>query len=200
MKKVGIMGGTFNPIHNGHLFLAEHAYEQAGLDYVLFMPTMNPPHKAGTGVISGEHRLNMVRLALKNNPNFILSDLELNRPGLTYTSDTLEILKEKEPDTEFYFIVGADSLMMMAEWKDPHRVFSLSTIIAGGRNEFTFDQLREQVKYLEGAYNGKIILLDMPNMEISSENIRKRIFKNKSIRYYVPDEVLSYIKANNLYT
>lgn len=200
MKKVGIMGGTFNPIHNGHLFLAEHAYEQAELDYVLFMPTMNPPHKPEAEVISAEHRINMVKLAIKSNPNFKLSDLELNRPGLTYTSDTLQILKEKEPETEFYFIVGADSLMMMTQWKDPMTVFALSTIVVGERKNYLPEQLIKQASFLEKTYNGKIILLDMPNIEISSEMIRERIANNKTIRYYVPDEVLSYIKLHNLYT
>ncbi|CRZ34398.1 nicotinate-nucleotide adenylyltransferase [Herbinix hemicellulosilytica] len=200
MKKVGIMGGTFNPIHNGHLFLAEHAYDQAKLDYILFMPTMNPPHKADIDVLSAEHRLNMVKLAIKDNPNFVLSDIELNRPGITYTSDTLKILKEKEPDTEFYFIVGADSLMMMTQWKDPQTVFNLSILVAGGRENYSLEQLRKQANYLEKTYNGKIILLDMPYIGISSELIRERIAKNKSVRYYVPDEVLDYIKRHNLYT
>ncbi|HPU64014.1 MAG TPA: nicotinate-nucleotide adenylyltransferase [Mobilitalea sp.] len=200
MKKVGIMGGTFNPIHNGHLFLAEHAYDQADLDFVLFMPTLNPPHKADIDVLSIEHRLNMVKLAIKDNPNFVLSELELNRPGLTYTSDTLKILKEKEPDTEYYFIVGADSLMMMTQWKDPQMVFKLSTVVAGGRENYSMEQLRQQADYLEKTYNGKIILLDMPYIEISSEIIRERVAENKSIRYYVPDEVLDYIKRHNLYT
>ena len=200
MKKVGIMGGTFNPIHNGHLFLAEHAYDQAKLDYILFMPTMNPPHKADIDVLSAEHRLNMVKLAIKDNPNFVLSDKELNRPGITYTSDTLKILKEKEPDTEFYFIVGADSLMMMTQWKDPQTVFNLSILVAGGRENYSLEQLRKQANYLEKTYNGKIILLDMPYIGISSELIRERIAKNKSVRYYVPDEVLDYIKRHNLYT
>lgn len=200
MKKVGLMGGTFNPIHNGHLFLADHAYEQAGLDYVLFMPTMNPPHKADIKVVSAEHRLNMVRLAIENNHHFLLSDLEFNRPGVTYTSDTLEILKEKEPDTEFYFIVGADSLMMMTHWKDPQTVFRLSNVIVGGRKDLISNQLIEQIQYLETTYQGNVILLDMPIIEISSENIRERIENNKSIQYYVPREVNSYIKDHNLYT
>lgn len=200
MKKVGIMGGTFNPIHNGHLFLAEHACEQAGLDYVMFMPTLNPPHKADIALVSAEHRINMVKLAIKSNPKFILSDLELNRPGLTYTSDTLNILKEREPDTEFYFIVGADSLMMMPNWRNPQTVFSLSVIVAGGRADYSMEQLKKQAKYLEETYKGKVILLDMPTMEISSEKIRDRLSNNKSVRYYVPDEVLSYINENNLYT
>ena len=199
MKKVGIMGGTFNPIHNGHLFLAEHAYEQAGLDYVLFMPTMKPPHKADMSIVSAEHRINMVRLAIKNNPKFVLSDLELNRPGITYTSDTLKALKENEPDTEYYFIVGGDSLMMMSHWMDPQTVFRLSTIVAGGREQCSQEQLENQVKHLEDAYDGKIILLDMPIMEISSEQIRNRLAKGETIRYYVPDEVISYIQEYDLY-
>lgn len=200
MKRVGIMGGTFNPVHNGHLFLAEHAFEQVNLDYVLFMPTMNPPHKTNEDIIPAEHRLNMVKMAIKGNPNFILSDLELNRPGLSYTSDTLKILKEKESDTEFYFIAGADSLMMITHWKDPQTIMELSTLVIGGREDYTPDQLKEQAKYLEKTYNAKIIFLDMPLIEISSEKIRQRIMKGKSIRYYVPDEVLSYIKLHNLYT
>lgn len=200
MKKVGIMGGTFNPIHNGHLFLAEHAYDQAGLDHVLFMPTMNPPHKADMSVVSAEHRFNMVRLAIESNNHFIMSDLEINRPGLTYTSDTLNILKEEEPDTEFYFILGADSLMMMTHWMDPQTVFNLSTIVAGGREQCSQEQLEEQVAYLENTYSGKIILLDMPLIEISSNYIRDRVFNGKSINYYVPENVVSYIKEHNLYT
>lgn len=199
MKKVGIMGGTFNPIHNGHLFLAEHAYEQAGLNHVLFMPTMNPPHKAGLTVESAEHRINMVRLAIADNPHFIISDIELQRPGITYTSDTLKALKENEPDRDYYFIVGADSLMMMSYWMDPQTVFRLSTIVAGGREQCTQEQLEEQAKYLENEYNGKIILLDMPIMEISSEKVRERVAREKFIRYYVPDRVVSYINEHNLY-
>lgn len=199
MKKVGIMGGTFNPIHNGHLFLAEHAYQQAGLNYILFMPTMNPPHKSDMSIVSAEHRINMVREAIKDNLHFIISDIELKRPGITYTSDTLKALKEDEPDTEYYFIVGGDSLMMMADWMDPQTVFNLSTIIAGGREQCSQEQLEEQVSYLENAYKGKIILLDMPLIEISSEKIRDRVANGKSIRYYAPDEVVSYIKEHNLY-
>ena len=200
MKKIGIMGGTFNPIHNGHLFLAEHAYEQAGLDYVLFMPTLNPPHKAGMTVESAEHRLNMVRLAIQSNPHFMMSDLELQRQGITYTSDTLKALKNEEPENEYYFIVGADSLMMMAKWMEPQTVFNLSTILAGAREQYSIEQLKEQAAYLENTYNGKIILLDMPLIEISSENIRERVIKGKSIQYYVPDEVVSYMKEHHLYT
>lgn len=199
MKKVGIMGGTFNPIHNGHLFLAEHAFEKSELDYILFMPSMNPPHKANMKIESAEHRIHMVKLAVENNPHFVLSDFELKRPGITYTSDTLMALKKDDPDTQYYFIVGADSFMMMTQWMDPQSVFSLSTIIVGGREQYSQVQLEEQASFLEREYKAKIILLDMPLMEISSEVIRERIENGKSIRYYVPDEVEAYIKENKLY-
>lgn len=200
MKKVGIMGGTYNPIHNGHLFLAEHALEQAGLDYILFMPSMKPPHKVGIQIESSEHRINMVQLAIENNPYFIISDFELKRPGITYTSDTLKALKEIEPDTEYFFIVGADSLMMMPQWMDPDTVFRLSTIIVGGRGESTQEQIEEQIRILEKTYGGRIILLDMPLIDISSEAIRERISNGNSIRYYVPDRVAAYISEHKLYT
>lgn len=200
MNKVGIMGGTFNPIHNGHLYLAEHAYEQAKLDYVLFMPTLNPPHKKEITIESAAHRLAMVDLAIKNNPHFRLSDIEYQRSGMTYTSDTLKELKEKNPHTDYYYIVGGDSLMMMDHWMDPQSVFDLSTIIAGARNQYTDNELEKQANHLENAYNGKVILLDMPKMEISSEIVRERAANKKSIRYYVPDEVMSYIIDNKLYT
>lgn len=199
MKKVGIMGGTFNPIHNGHLFLAEHAYEEAGLDYVLFMPTMNPPHKSEMNIESAEHRINMVSLAISDNQHFRLSDVELQRPGMTYTSDTLEILKEMEPDTEFYYIVGGDSLMMMDRWMKPQTVFDLSIIVAGARKYHETKVLKNQARLLESTYNGKVLLLDMPIMDISSEKIRKRVLDSKSIKYYVPDKVINYIHNNNLY-
>ncbi|NLL73516.1 MAG: nicotinate-nucleotide adenylyltransferase [Clostridiales bacterium] len=199
MKKVGIMGGTFNPIHNGHLFLAEHAYEQAKLDYVLFMPTMNPPHKADIAIESAEHRINMVDLAISDNPHFRLSDFEYQRPGMTYTSDTLELLKELEPDTEYYYIVGGDSLMMMDHWMNPQMVFDLATIVTGSRKQGEANDLKIQAQHLERKYNGKVILLDMPIMEMSSENIRERILNRKFIKYYVPEKVMSYIYDNKLY-
>ncbi|NLJ96918.1 MAG: nicotinate-nucleotide adenylyltransferase [Clostridiales bacterium] len=200
MKKVGIMGGTFNPIHIGHLYLAEHAYEQAQLDYVLFMPTLNPPHKKEISIESASHRLAMVDLAIKDNPHFRLSDIEYQRTGMTYTSDTLKVLKEINPDTEYYYIVGGDSLMMMDKWMDPQSVFDLSTIVAGARNQYSDSELENQAKHLENTYNGKVILLDMPIVEISSEIIRERVTNKKTIRYYVPDEVWSYINDNKLYT
>ena len=193
------MGGTFNPIHNGHLFLAEYAYEQIGLDVILFMPSKNPPHKASLEVASGEHRLNMTGLAIQDNPHFELSTMELNREGITYTADTLTELISNHPDTEYYFIIGADSLLQITEWKTPQIVFNLCTVVAAGRNHLPKHQLEQQVNRLHEMYGASIILLDMPTIDISSAEIRERIVMGKSIRYYIPDQVRSYIKEHELY-
>lgn len=199
MKKVGIMGGTFNPIHNRHLFLAEHACGQAGLDYVVFMPTRIPPHKPNENIVSADHRLNMTGLAIEGNPHFVLSDMEIKRSGTTYTADTLRILKENEPGTEYYFIVGADSFMAMLDWMEPRTIFELSTVIVGGRDQYTRQQLDEMAEHIKKSFSGRVIFLDMPLIEISSEMIRERVKTGKSIRYYVPDKVESYIIEHNLY-
>lgn len=199
MKKAGIMGGTFNPIHNGHLFLAENAYEQIGLDYILFMPSKNPPHKMKSELASDEHRTNMVKLAIKDNPHFQLSTLELEREGITYTADTLTILTRDNPDTEYYFIEGADSLFMMQSWKKPQTIFELSTVVVAGRDNVDFNKLNNQAEYFEKSFKAKILLLKMPTIQIASASIRDRVSNEKSIRYYVPDAVRNYIKEHKLY-
>ncbi len=193
------MGGTFNPIHNGHLFLAEYAYEQIGLDTILFMPSKKPPHKASLEVASGEDRRKMTELAILDNPHFEISAIELEREGVTFTCDTLTELTMDHPDTEYYFIIGADSLFQITEWKTPQVVFNLCTVVAAGRNHLPKSQMEQQVKRLTEEYGASIILLDMPTIEISSADIRERIVKGKSIRYYVPSQVQSYIEEHGLY-
>lgn len=201
MKKIGIMGGTFNPIHYGHLFLAEHAFEQMGLDQILFMPSNHPPHKKSEDIVSNEHRKAMVHLAIQNNPHFALSTLELEREGTTYTVDTLELLTKKQPDTEFYFIVGADSFFALQNWKNPERILELCSLVVFERDLVEPDKMEKQLKFLTATFKGaKIFLLDMPTIQISSKMIRERIAENKSIRYYVPTEVLTYIEKHNLYS
>lgn len=198
MNKVGIMGGTFNPIHQGHLILAEQAYEQFGLDHVLFMPSKNPPHKNKSELLSDEHRTNMVMLAINKNPHFAISTLELEREGTTYTADTLNYLTKKHSDTMYYFIVGADSLFSMQNWMEPQTIFHLSTIIVAGRDT-TNVEVENHIEYLNKTFGAHILQLSMPNIEISSRIIRERIAENKTIRYFIPDEVIAYIKKNSLY-
>ena len=199
MKKIGIMGGTFNPIHNGHLFLAEYAYEQIGLDTILFIPSRRPPHKASLEVASADDRRRMTELAIQDNPHFELSAMELEREGMSFTADTLKELTDKHPDTEYYFIIGADSLLQLTEWKNPQVVFDLCTMVAAGRNHLPKAHMEQQVKRLHETYGASIILLDMPTIDISSAEIRERIVAGKSIRYYVPEPVRSYIKEHGLY-
>lgn len=199
MKKIGIMGGTFNPIHYGHLFLAESAYEQLGLDKVMFMPSKNPPHKTIPGNITQEQRVEMITMAIKDNPHFELSMMELERDGITYTADTLTILTEKNKDTEYYFIVGADSLMQLHTWKRPEIICSLCTLAAANRDNMDKDELGKQIKMLHNTYNAKIKLIDMPAVRISSSDIRSKAAAGKSIKYYVTDAVEKYIINNKLY-
>lgn len=134
-KKIGIMGGTFDPIHVGHLILGEKAYEQLGLDKILFMPAGNPPHKRNRkGRASDEQRVEMVNLAIQGNPHFELSLIEMNAEGFTYTYCTLETLKKQNPDTDYYFIIGADSLYNFATWMEPARICQACTIVVATRD------------------------------------------------------------------
>jgi nicotinate-nucleotide adenylyltransferase len=199
MKKIGIMGGTFNPIHYGHLFLAENAYEQIGLDQVLFMPSKNPPHKAKPVAVSDQQRTDMIRLAIRDNPHFILSTMELHRDGITYTADTLTLLKKEKPDNHYYFIVGADSLFMMQDWYQPQTIFQLCTVVAASRDKIEKEQLEKQALYLKKQFQADILLLDMPTIQISSANIREKTAMGKSVRYYLPEKVVNYITDNRLY-
>ncbi|NLP35386.1 MAG: nicotinate-nucleotide adenylyltransferase [Clostridiales bacterium] len=201
MKKIGIMGGTFNPIHYGHLFLAENAFEQMNLDEILFMPSNNPPHKINKDIVANEHRKAMVQLAICDNPHFKLSTLELEREGITYTADTLSILTKEQPDTEFYFLVGADSFLNLQNWKDPKIILSLCTLLVFERDKVGNDIMNKHLEYLKSTFPGaKISLLHMPTIQISSAMIRDRIANRKSIRYYVPDEVMTYIEKHQLYS
>ena len=149
MTKVGIMGGSFNPIHTGHLILAEHAFKQVELDKILFMPLKDPPHKDKTTMISDKHRVEMVSLAIEDNPHFELSRLELDREGTTYTVDTLSILTKENPGIEYFFIVGADSFLMMQEWKKPKKLFDLAKIIVANRERLNMDLLKKHYDYLK---------------------------------------------------
>ena len=199
-RKIGVMGGTFDPIHIGHLILGEAACEQFGLDRVYYMPAGNPPHKQHReGRASDEERIEMVRLAISGNPRFELSLLEMNEDGYSYTYRTMETLNEQHPDTEFFFIIGADSLFDFDEWKCPERITAACRVVAATRNQTDpkiFDQLialrREQ-------FGDRFLKLDTPNLDISSANLRDRIASGQSVKYYIPDPVLSYIQDHHIY-
>lgn len=193
------MGGTFNPIHNGHLALAQRALEQFALDEVLFMPCGVPYMKADQHVEDGRVRAEMTALAIKGQPEFTLSVMELEQPGNTYTYQTLECLKKAHPDTEYYFIVGADSLFHMAKWAHPERIFADCRILAAVRDDKTPDDMKEQIRFLEQRYNAKIHLLQTEYMDISSSEIRQKAAAGESIAGKVPEPVRAYIEQKGLY-
>lgn len=199
MKKIGIMGGTFNPIHMGHLIIAEKAREQSGLNKILFVPSGLPYMKDCRQVLPGKIRTRMTELAIQNNPFFAVSTIEVDREGRTYTYETLETLRGQNPDTEYYFILGADSLWNIETWKYPERIFAACHILAAVRDEKSLEDMEKQSLYLKKTYHADIELLRTGHMEISSSAIRNLCKEEKSIRYLVPEAVYDYIIQNKLY-
>lgn len=198
-KKIGIMGGTFNPIHIGHLILGQTALEQFQLDKVLFMPTKNPPHKRNDNIVDDAIRAEMVWIAIKDNPHFELSTFEMDREGITYTVDTLIQLTKQNPDEEYYFIVGADSLFYIDRWKEPATIFELSKLLAAVRGQTTNKDMLQKIAELNETFHASVELLNSPNIDISSTVIRERVKNGMEIQYYVVPDVARYIQINNLY-
>lgn len=198
-KTIGIMGGTFNPIHTGHLLLAQAALEEAELSEVVFLPSGISYLKAEEQVLSGERRLEMTKLAVEDNPAFTVSDMEIRRKGNTYTCDTLRQLRQEAPQNTFYFILGADCLFGMENWYRPQEIFDSCRILAAVRDTVGEEELRIQADRLRERFGADIRLLHLPRVDISSTDIRERVEKGKSIRYMVPEKVRAYILDNNLY-
>lgn len=198
MIKTGIMGGTFNPIHIGHLIAAEEVYLQLKLDRIVFIPTGNPPHKIKAEVVSSRERYEMTALAINKNDKFILSDIETNRKGLCYSYDTLLKLNKLYPDNEFYFIIGFDTLKDLDSWKNICEVFKMCKFAVVNRENKEFEMI-EEIKSKKATYGADIVMVHIPSIDISSTDIRNRIKKGQSIRYMVPDEVYNYIIENRLY-
>ncbi|MCI7180868.1 MAG: nicotinate-nucleotide adenylyltransferase [Schaedlerella sp.] len=198
--KIGIMGGTFDPIHIGHLLLAQFAYEECALDEIWFLPNGNPPHKqTKEGQDALAHRVEMVRLAIDDVPYFklCLHESRINRHSYTYK--TMQELNALYPENEFYFILGADSLFAIEEWRNFREIFPSCIILAAVRDDKDADDMKMQTVYLEQEYNARISLLKAPQLEISSTTIRERAEKGLSIHYMVPDSVADYIEKNHLY-
>ena len=198
MIKTGIMGGTFNPIHIGHLIAAEEACLELKLDRIIFIPTGNPPHKIKNEVISSRERYEMTALAIKDNSKFIVSDIETNRKGLCYSCDTLLKLNKLYPDNEFYFIIGFDTLKDLDSWKNISKVFKMCKFVVVNRDNNKFE-MNEEIKAKKAHYGADIDIVHIPSVDISSTDIRNRIKKGQNIRYMVPDEVYNYIIQNGLY-
>lgn len=191
--KIGIMGGTFNPVHLAHLMLAERAREEFSLERVLFMPSGQPAYKKEIAILPAEIRMELLRLAIQGNPYFEVSDLELRRTGDTYTADTVLELKQLRGQDDLYFIIGGDSLMYLDKWNRPEVIFANMHILAAARPGAKQDALEKKADDLKKTFGADIALFAMPQMDISSTEIRKRLKENKSIRYLVPKAVEEYL-------
>jgi len=187
--KIGILGGTFNPIHIGHLILAEEALWKLKLDTIIFVPAYAPPHKDDEALIDAQHRYAMVCCAIEGNPRFEASRIEIESQQKSYSIETLRKFKEQSPGTEFFFITGSDSLKELFSWKEIDEIFRLSRFIVATRPGFPVQQVPKEVE-----------LVVISEIEVSSSEIRKRLKEGRSIRYLVPDVVREYIDRNGLYT
>ncbi|MCA9398593.1 MAG: nicotinate-nucleotide adenylyltransferase [Candidatus Omnitrophica bacterium] len=189
MKRIGILGGTFNPLHIGHLAIAQAAYEKLKLEKVIFVPANVPPHKRPGSIIPCKQRFEMVRLITDDNPRFEVSDFEVKRPGKSYTIDTVKHFQKKyDGKAQLFFILGEDSAGYLHEWKNIKELLKLVTFVAVNRAGCEPVKAKVPVR-----------LLAMPALEISSSEIRRRIAQEKSVRYIVPEDVLKYIKKKKLY-
>jgi nicotinate-nucleotide adenylyltransferase len=210
MKKIGILGGTFNPIHFGHLRAAEEIREDLSLDKVIFIPSGIPPHRPASEIVSFAHRYEMVKLAIAHNPSFSISDIEGQRAGKSYTVDTLKLLKEKI-NAEFYFIIGLDAFLEINTWKSPKELFTLTHFIVMPRKGFKQEEIltplkrlfAEEVKKKNDAFilpTGKCVYFcHISSLNISATHIRRLLAEGRSIRYLVPKEVADYIYKKGLY-
>jgi len=186
--KVGLFGGSFNPIHLGHLILAEEAKEMLCLEKVIFIPSHTPPLKKSEDIADSHDRYEMVKLAIKENPSFSASDIEIRRGGTSYTIDTVRTLKKEMPNTEFVFLIGSDCLKSLYAWKDVEELFRSCHFVIVKRSKFPS----------ENVPNG-FEKLDIPQVDISSRELRKRLREGKSISYQVPKAVEHYILERKLY-
>ena len=197
-RKVGIMGGTFNPIHTGHLIMAEHAYDSFGLDEILFIPTGNSYMKSD--VLDKETRAKMVSLSIEDNPKFAMSDIEISKDTPSYSFETIRELKQLNPGNDYYFIVGEDSLRSMKDWVHPEKIFSEITVLVARRPYVSIEKLMDVIEFYESTYNADIQVIEMNNIDISSTEIRNRVSEGKSIKYMVHPKVLDFIQSHNLYS
>jgi nicotinate-nucleotide adenylyltransferase len=194
MKRIGLMGGTFDPIHLGHLLAAETARERCGLDEVWFIPSRKPPLKTGEPAASGEDRLEMVRLAIAGNPAFKALDLELGRPGVSYSIDTVNELNARYPGCSFSYIIGGDRVNDLPRW---HRIEELAAAVAFigvGRPGHPVD-----IGALPEYLRARVSVVPMPQLDISSSGIRAMRREGRSVRYLVPDDVHDYMIRKGLY-
>ncbi len=191
-QKLGILGGTFDPIHLGHLILAEQLTEKLKLDKVLFIPSASPPHKDLNEVSDAKVRFEMTKSAVEDNHIFSVSDIELKREGKSYTVVTIQKLKKLYPDSELYLLGGSDILDEIKTWREPQRIYELIKVVIGVRPGF--NKIEKENEFLK-----RSIIVQINGLEVSSTQIREKVKKGKSIKYLVPTKVEEFIRAKGLY-
>ena len=190
-KKIGILGGTFDPPHIAHLIIAQEVLEKLKLDQVWFIPSHIPPHKRNKLVTHARQRWQMLKLALSGNRKLAASDIELRRKGISYTVDTLRRLSLQKPKRKLYLILGSDNLKFLPGWKEPEEIFRLAQVVFVPRPGLELSRANSWVK--------KGVLIEAPLLEVSSSRIRDRVKKGESVAYWVPEKVRKYIEKYNLY-
>lgn len=215
--KIGLIGGTFNPVHLGHLRAAEETKEILDLDKIYFVPALTPPHKNSKDIASATHRLNMLRLAIQGNPGFQVLDIELKRNTPSYTIDTLKELNSSNPENKYSFIVGTELFTRIDTWKSYKTLFKYADFIILNRpgyyeidlsnllplalkNEFRYSYKEKEIDVFEHKSSNRLIFINIDGIKLSSTKIRTLIHENKSIRYLVPEKIEQYILGKNLYT
>lgn len=198
-RKIGILGGTFDPIHNAHLLLGESAREQFGLDRVIFIPNHLAHLPNRTEVASGENRYQMVKMAIKDNPYFTCSRIEIDKDGGTYTYNTIQELKLMYPGDELYLILGGDSVIGIDKWYMAKELLQSCTILAAVREDDDLAALDKKRKELGEEFGADIRLLKFNRIDISATEVRNRVRTGRSIRYMVPDEVIEFLCIKGLY-
>lgn len=190
-ERIGVFGGTFDPVHLGHLIMAEEALARLRLHRILFVPAARPAHKRSRGVAAVEHRIEMLRIAVRGNPRFEVSRIEADRAGTSFTASTLETLAEKG-SAEIYFIMGQDSLEEIHTWREPDRITRIARLVVLPRGD-------RELASLAPALRRRVVFLRPPRIGISSTEIRRRLRRGLPVRYWIPDAVLAYVTRHGLY-
>lgn len=190
-ERIGVFGGTFDPVHLGHLIMAEEALARLRLHRILFVPAARPAHKRSRGVAPVDYRIEMLRIAVRGNPHFEVSRIEADRPGTSFTASTLEALA-KRGSGELYFIMGQDSLEEIHTWREPDRITRIARLVVLPRGD-------RELSSLDPALRRRVVFLRPPRIGISSTEIRRRLRRGLPVRYWIPDAVLTYVTRHGLY-
>ncbi len=202
MTRIGVLGGTFDPPHIGHLVLAEYAGDALGLSQVLFVPAADPPHKRNQTRVSADHRIAMVQAAIADNARLVLSRVDVDRPGPHYTVDMLPIISAQYPDAELYFLMGGDSFRDLPKWHRPQEMIQFCKLGVMARpypNQSDWDLHPDMHDKVIPGLSNCVTMIEAPLLDIAAREIVERMHERKTVRYLVPDPVLDYIKAHGLY-